>query len=127
MKLAVLLVPAYLPPSHPGATPTPYQSGLVDKFEMGLAKLSPVVIRGHNVTRLIPDEGGRWLTQQIVTPYRLIVSPAETALGDAIALTLKSFNIPKVTVLFVDADGEDFALGDADALANGLHPWNEEA
>lgn len=125
MKLATLLVPAYLPPSHPGATPTPYQSGVVDKFEKLLVELAPVLTRDGNTNRLTRDAAGRWVTVQIVTPYRFIFAPDETTLGDAIALTLKTFNIPSVTVIVVDADGAELTLSEAEELQSGIHPWNE--
>lgn len=125
MKLASLLVPAYLPRAYVGATPTPYQSGTVDKFERDLAAMSPFVIRNGQSCRLTPDPAARFVNQQIVTRYDLLVDPETTTLADAIGLTLKSFGLDKVTVIFDDADAEDFNTDRLEELTSGLHPWSD--
>lgn len=127
MKIATLFIPAYLPRAYAGATPTPYQSGTVDKFERQLADLSPVVIRQPNATRLLPDTSGRFAHPEIVTPYQVVVSPDEPALGDAIILALKTFGLESFTVTLSDIEGAPVSTADAEALAAGIHPWNEEA
>ena len=125
MKLITLLVPAYQPRPYEGATPVPYQSGTVDKFEKQLAEISPVVIRHHNATRLLPDQSGRFAHPQIVTPYQIVAAPEEDAAGKAIALALSVFKLERVTVLSTEVLGDDFDIAAADELSGGVHPWNE--
>lgn len=122
MKLVTLLVPAYQPRPYEGATPTPYQSGTVDAFENALVLLSPLVVRQPNGVRLYPD-GGRWVKQEIVTPYQLLVEPEDTVLGDVILLVLKTFKLGSVTVVNGD-DAEPFTTTEAEELQAGLHAWN---
>lgn len=124
MKIASLLVPAYLPRSYIGATPTPYQSGTVDNFERELAALSPFVVRQPNATRLLTDPAGRFVAQQIVTQYDLLFDPETTNLGEAIMLALKSFTLDTITVV-CDGDAEPFKKDDAENIAAGLHAWND--
>ena len=92
MKLATILVPAYLPRPYVGATPVPYQSGTVDKFERLLAAMSPLVVRHASSTRIRPDTAGRFAHQEISVAYDLMVDPETTTLAKAVDLTLKSFN-----------------------------------
>lgn len=125
MKLATLLIPAYLPRAYVGATPAPYQSGTVDAFEKGLAALSPLVVRHANVVRLKSDPAGRFVNQEIVTEYDLMWDAATDSLGQAIALSLKSFNLNDVTVI-CHGDAQPFTAADAEEIKSGLHPWCEE-
>lgn len=123
MKIVSLLVPACLPAPYVGATPTPYQSGTVDRFERELAKMSPLVIRHANSTRLHEDAAGRFAHVQIVTRYDLLVDPAHETAGNAVALALKTFGLDKLAVILGD-DAEDMDAGAAADLAAGLHIWN---
>jgi len=126
MKLASLLIPAYLPRAYASATPAPYQSSTIDAFERELVKISPFVIRNPNATRLLGDEMARFVHQQIVMRYDIMVDPESTSLGDAVVLALSTFKLEKVAVVFANADAEELALGDAEELQSGLHPWNGE-
>lgn len=123
MKIASLLVPAYLPRAYAGATPTPYQSGTMDKFEKALVDLSPLVIRNHNGTRLHPDTAGRFVHQEVVTQYDLLVDPETTTLAEAIDLALRVFTLENITVIF-DGDAAPCTKEDADALSAGVHAWS---
>lgn len=124
MKIAVLLVPAYQPRPYAGATPVPYQSGTVDKFERVLAGMSPLVIRHASATRLHPDPAGRFAHPEIVTAYDILHDPETTALGEAIDLALKSFNLEAITIV-QNGDAEPFSKADVLSMMDGLHPWNE--
>jgi len=127
MKLASLLVPAYLPRAYVGATPTPYQSGTVDAFERALVKLCPALtVRHHNSTRLHHDPEGRFVAQQIVTRYDVQIDPTTTQLGDVIDLALATFKIDKIEVIYDDAQAATLTADDAAALKDGLHDWNGE-
>jgi hypothetical protein len=125
MKLATLLVPAYLPRSHPGATPTPYQSSTVDTFERGLVALSPLVIRRPNAVRITADPHGRFVHQQIVTEYEMMWDPATVELSKAVDMALKAFALSEVVVL-CDGDAEPISANGVTELAEGLHPWCDE-
>lgn len=122
MKLATLLVPAYLPRSYDGATPAPYQSGTVDQFEKALAGIAPGFIRHPNVTRV--TESPRWAVPQIVTPYQFMIDPGKTTLGDAIALALGAFKLDTVNVTVVEAESENFTSTMALDLQLGIHLWD---
>ena len=125
MKLATLLLPAYLPRAYPGATPTPYQSGTVDKFERELVALSPLIVRHSNSVRLSRDIAGRFAHSEIVTAYDFMWDQETDSLGLAIVLALKSFGLPAITVAF-QGEAEEFSLESVEHLMGGLHPWNEE-
>jgi hypothetical protein len=127
MKLITLLIPAYMPRPYEGATPVPYQSGIVDKWEKQFAEISPAVLRLPNVVRLLPDPSGRFAHPQIVTPYQVLADSESDTAGNAIALALKVFTLAKLTVFSQDTLGEDFNTEDAANLATGLHSWNEES
>lgn len=123
MSILSVLVPAYTPRAYAGATPTPYQSGVVDKFERQLAALSPHVVRHHNSTRLLPDVSGRFAHQEILTRYDVLVDPEEKTMGEVIELTLKSFNLENVTALY-RGDAQPLTVEDAVTMLDGLHDWN---
>lgn len=124
MKLAYILVPAYMPVPYVGATPTPYQSGTVDKYERQLAALSPFVVRHPGSARLRPDSAGRFVHQELTTSYEVLFDPETQTLAEVIDLTLKSFNLETVTVT-MGGDAEPFSKVETLALMDGLHPWNE--
>jgi hypothetical protein len=125
MKLATLLIPAYLPRAYVGATPTPYQSGTVDKFEREIVLMSPLVVRHANAVRIMPDRVGRFAHQQVVTEYDFMWEANADSLGKAIALALKSFGLEKVLVVCA-GEVEEIDLAGAAELETGLHPWCEE-
>lgn len=124
MKLATLLIPAYLPRSYDGATPAPYQSGTVDQFEKGLAAIAPGFVRHPNATRV--TESPRWAIPWIVTPYQFMIDPEKTTLGDAIALALKAFKLDKINVTVVEAESEDFTADMAADLQTGIYLWGAD-
>lgn len=123
MKIATILVPAFLPRPYPGATPAPYLSGTVDKFERALACMSPLVVR-HTCTRLLPDPAGRFAHPEIASAYDVMFDPETQTIAEVIDLTLKSFGLESVTVI-CDGDAEPFNKASVDELMNGLHPWND--
>lgn len=123
MKFASLLIPVYLPRAYPSATPAPYQSSTVDGFEREMVALSGYLTRHGNTTRLLADPHGRFVSQQIVTRYDLMVDPASTELGDAILLALRTFALDKVAVNFC-GDMREITMGEANELRDGIHLWN---
>lgn len=124
MKYLSMMIPAYLPRAYVGATPTPYMSNTVDNFERELVKLTGYLIRHGNTTRLIPDPAGRFVSQQIVTRYDLMIDHTDKAMGDAIVLALKTFGLEKVAVIFSDSDVAEVAMPEALEIQSCLHPWN---
>lgn len=124
MKFVSLLIPHCLPPAFQGATPFPFQSGTVDRFERELAALSPLVLR-HTASRLRPDLAGRFVHTEHVTRYELLIDPETDVLGQAVALALKSFApIDSITVI-LDGDAEPFNAASAEDWVSGMHPWQE--
>lgn len=124
MKYLSMMIPAYLPRPYAGATPTPYMSNTVDGFERELVKLTGYLIRHGNTTRLVPDPHGRFVGQQIVTRYDLMIDNTDTKMGDAIVLALKSFGLEKVAVIYSDSDVAEVAMPEALEIQAGLHHWN---
>ena len=101
MKIVTLCIPAHLPRPHAGATPVPYTSGLIDKLELALVKLSPTVIRGPNAVRLVEDKNDRFVGQHIVTPYTFAAS-GDMEVLDACSLVLKTLALKTLLVLSED-------------------------
>ena len=100
MKIITLLIPAYLPRAHPGATPTPFPSSLIDKLEFELVKLSRTILRGPNAVKL--TENVRFVGQEIVTPYTFAASGDMDVLN-AVSLVLKTLSLK--TLLILSEDG----------------------
>lgn len=129
MRVYKIYVPVYLPPSHPGATPTPYQSGTVDKFKLALFNLVGDICdyheNGHS-KQISAGQTPNGLTERWLVSFSIAILPGRQALlGKAIALALKSFNLSKVAVEH-GADAEIFDAEAAQELLDGVHPWNEE-
>lgn len=125
MKFMSLLIPVYLPRAYPSATPAPYQSSTVDSFERELSKLSGFLVRHGNTTRLSPDVQGRFVHQQIVVRYDLMIDPTEKTMGDAIVLALKSFGVGSIAVIFADKEVSEITILEALEIQAMLHPWCE--
>lgn len=124
MRIASLLIPAYMPPAYAGATPTPYQSSTVDNFERDLVKLSPLVVRHGNATTLRPDLHGRFVHQGIHTRYDVALQDDKKTdgyvLGDAVLLALKAFKLESITVI-CNGEADEINVGAVEELQAGLH------
>lgn len=111
MKTAFLFIPAYHPPAYVGATPSPYQSGIVDTFEAKACELCPMVFRHANATQLAKDPSGRFAHPAIVTPYEFGLEEV-SALGKLASLALRVFKLESINA---NVGGETTLLNIADA------------
>lgn len=125
IKIASLLVPAYIKPVHEGQTPEVYASRVTEKWETELVARVNGVVKHKPTERLAanPLKGG--IARMVVVRYDFEVDTTEPALAEVIALALSTFGVKLLTVYLSDTQAEEFDAEAAEELSIGAHDWSD--
>lgn len=125
IKIASLLIPAYIKPVHQGQTPEVYSSRVVEKWEKELTARVNGVVKHKPTEQLFSNQAHGGIERKVVVRYDFEVDTNEPALAEVIALSLSIFNVKLVTVYLDDAQAEDFDADAAESLSIGAHDWSQ--